>query len=109
MRSRDNKSGFILCKREVLARMLEHRFRYRFFQSVLGAAVKTRGFTIGEIDTAFAPRAGGQSFLRRFPVRAILWTIWEIVKFRVETLIERPKSETASRGGSIEANLTARA
>ena len=44
MKSRDNKSGFILCRREVLARVLDHKYDYRYFQNLLGAAASTRGY-----------------------------------------------------------------
>ena len=88
MRSRDNKSGFILCRREVLADILRHRGRYRYYQSFIGAAAHVRGYRIGEVDTVFDGRHGGQSFLSR-PVRASLRILWELAKFRVETWRER--------------------
>lgn len=85
---RDHKSGFILCRRETLADLLRHRFEYRYFQALIGAAAATRGHAIAEVDTTFDPRMRGQSFLPRFPVRASIIILWELVKFRVETWCE---------------------
>jgi phenylacetate-CoA ligase len=81
----DNKSGFLLCPREVLEDILGHRFQYRYFQALVGAAAAARGFVIREIDTTFEPRQTGQSFLPRFPIAASLRIVWELIKFRAET------------------------
>ena len=35
MRLRDNKSGFLICRRDVLADILRHRFTYYHFQSLI--------------------------------------------------------------------------
>lgn len=88
MRMRDNKSGFVLCRREVLQAILQHRFHYRYFQSFIGVAAHQRGFTIAEVDTAFDLRCGGRSFLPHRPVRVSMRILWELVKFRVETWVE---------------------
>ncbi len=88
MRMRDNKSGFVLCRREVLQAILQHRFHYRYFQSFIGVAAHLRGFTIAEVDTAFDLRCGGRSFLPHRPVRVSMRILWELVKFRVETWVE---------------------
>lgn len=90
MRARDNKSGFILCRRDALFQILRHRFRYRYFQSFLGPAAKVRGLSIAEIDTPHEPRRAGKSFLPRIPVGVILRLCWETLKYRVETWCERP-------------------
>ena len=66
MKLRDNKSGFILCKRDVLAELLRHRFQYRYFQSFIGAAAGVRRLSIAEVETEFEPRHAGQSFLSGF-------------------------------------------
>jgi glycosyltransferase involved in cell wall biosynthesis len=86
MRSRDNKSGFILCRREVLTHMLQQRCRYRHFQNLLGAAAHARGYTIYEVDTVFEPRHSGESFLRAYPLFFCARIIWEMMKYRIETV-----------------------
>jgi len=67
MRLRDNKSGFIICRRDVLADVLRHRFRYHYFQSLIMVAAKSKGYTIREIETLFESRLVGKSFISRFP------------------------------------------
>ena len=89
MRSRDNKSGFVLCRRGVLSRVLAHKYYYRYFQNLLGASAKTRGYRIGEVDTVFDRRNAGESFLSRLPLLVSARTCWELLKFRFETLTDR--------------------
>jgi len=86
MGMRDSKSGFILTKREVLERILTHRYRYRYFQCFIGAAANVQGYTVAEIDTDFNGRHGGESFLSRLPIGVSLRALWELIKYRVETL-----------------------
>jgi glycosyltransferase involved in cell wall biosynthesis len=93
MHSRDNKSGFILCRAEVLRAILTHRYRYRYFQCFIGASAKTQGYSIAEVDTVFDDRHGGDSFLGRFPIGVSLRTFWELVKFRVETWCRAPNTD----------------
>jgi len=86
---RDNKSGFILCRREVLQSILEHRFTYKYFQSFLGVAACAHGFSVEEIDTLFEPRRAGCSFLPRFPLLPSIRIGLELLKFRFETCLIR--------------------
>jgi glycosyltransferase involved in cell wall biosynthesis len=86
MSLRDNKSGFILASRAVLAELLQHRFRYRYFQSFIGAAAGVRGYRIAEVDTDFHPRQAGKSFLSDYPVVVSLRICGELLKYRAETL-----------------------
>src|SRR5271166_2409070 len=62
MRLRDNKSGFLICRRDVLADVLRHRFRYYYFQSLITVAANSKGYTIREIETLFESRLVGRSF-----------------------------------------------
>jgi glycosyltransferase involved in cell wall biosynthesis len=87
-RLRDSKSGFILCRKEVFRLILDHKYKYRYFQSFIGAAAGVREFTVAEVDTRFEQRRAGQSFLAGFPVKAVVRILWELTKFRVETLTD---------------------
>jgi phenylacetate-CoA ligase len=80
MRLRDNKSGFIVCRRDVLADILRHRFRYHYFQSLIMVAAKSKGYTIREIETLFESRLVGKSFIARFPAALICRALIDIVK-----------------------------
>ena len=95
-RLRDNKSGFLLCRRAALSSILAHRFRYRYFQCFVGVAARTRGLTIGEVDTAFDLRHGGKSFLSQRPVGVSLRVLWELVKFRAESSLFKAPAPSAT-------------
>jgi phenylacetate-CoA ligase len=80
MRLRDNKSGFIMCRREVLRDILRCRFNYRYFQSLIMVAARAKGYAIQEIETIFERRVAGSSFISRFPVMMIGWVLIDICK-----------------------------
>ncbi len=87
-RLRDSKSGFVMCRKDVFRAILDHKFKYRYFQSFIGAAAGVRHFTVAEVDTKFEQRRAGQSFLAGFPVKAVVRIVWELAKFRYETLTD---------------------
>lgn len=105
---RDNKSGFLLCRREVLEHILSLRYGYRYFQSFVGVAAVACGYRIIEVDTVFDLRRHGESFLPRVPVLASSRILWELFKFRIDgrwryssrtqTPAEDCASSTAHRG-----------
>lgn len=86
MQNRDNKSGFILCKREVLYDVLYDADRYRYFQNFLGVAAGVRGYRFSEVDTPFDRRHAGESFLSDFPIAFSLKVFREMARYRVATL-----------------------
>lgn len=92
MRLRDNKSGFILCRREVLEDILRDAPGYRYFQSFIGVAAGVRRYRIVEIDTEFDARHAGESFLSNLPIRTSLRIVGELVRYRVATLSRRGHS-----------------
>lgn len=86
MRLRDNKSGFILCKREVLEGILRDAPGYRYFQSFIGVAAGVRRLRIAEVDTDFDARNAGESFLSNFPIQVSLRICRELLDYRIDTL-----------------------
>ena len=80
MQARDNKSGFIVCSREVLLDILDHRGNYAYFQTFLLVAAHWKGYRYREIDTLFARRKAGESFLTDQPIRPILRTCVDLVR-----------------------------
>jgi phenylacetate-CoA ligase len=84
MRLRDNKSGFIICRREVLADVLRHRFSYYYFQSLITVAAKSKGYTIREIETLFESRLVGKSFIPQLPVAMICKVLIDVLKATFE-------------------------
>ncbi|MBK7827487.1 glycosyltransferase family 2 protein [Nannocystis sp.] len=91
MHLRDNKSGFIVCRREVLADILKDAPGYRYFQSFIGVAAGVRRFRIEEVDTDFDARNAGESFLSNFPVMVSLRIFQDLLRYRLETL-RRPRT-----------------
>lgn len=80
MQTEDNKSGFFLCSREVLATLLDYRGRYAYWQIFVGVAARANGFTFCHVEIPFEPRRRGQSFLSNLPVRVILRASIDIVR-----------------------------
>jgi len=80
MRLRDNKSGFIICRRAVLADILRHRLNYYYFQSLIMISAKSKGYTIREIETLFESRLVGRSFIPRVPVAMIYKVLLDNIK-----------------------------
>ncbi|MGH9867191.1 MAG: glycosyltransferase [Candidatus Polarisedimenticolia bacterium] len=81
MRARDNKSGFVLCRRDTLAEILRHRHRYAYFQSFITVAAHRRGYTVREVETVFERRIHGQSFIGgRLPILLLARALVDIAK-----------------------------
>jgi phenylacetate-CoA ligase len=96
MRLRDNKSGFLLTRKEILLEILRDADGYRYFQSLVGVAAGLRRLRIVEVDTLFDRRHAGTSFLSRYPVGVSARVVEEVVRYRVATLGRPPRS---SRSG----------
>jgi phenylacetate-CoA ligase len=91
MRLRDNKSGFVLARRETLLHALEHRRRYRYFQALLLVSAHAKGYRVSQIETVFAPRRRGQSFMSNMPVRVIWGCLLDVLNGLVEFRPPRPE------------------
>jgi len=63
MRARDNKSGFVLGPCAVLTDVLDHRRKYRHFQTFVTVSAKAKGYSILEVETLFESRNAGRSFI----------------------------------------------
>jgi phenylacetate-CoA ligase len=79
MSLRDNKSGFFLCRKQVLADLLQARARYRHFQCFVMVAARDRGYRIAEVEAAFRPRHAGRSAFGRVPLRPTLEVLVDLV------------------------------
>jgi phenylacetate-CoA ligase len=60
---RDNKSGFIVCSKDVLADLLTFEGDYAHWQSFIMVAAHAKGYAYKEVETLFASRHAGESFL----------------------------------------------
>ena len=63
MNSRDNKSGFLLGKKDSMRKLLNPKLSYHHYQTFIGVAAHSLGLVSLEIDTPFNPRHSGKSFL----------------------------------------------
>jgi len=59
----DSKSGFVLAPHRVLEDVLSYRGRYRYFQTFISVAAKSKGYEVLEVETLFQSRYAGTSFL----------------------------------------------
>lgn len=84
MHQRDNKSGFVIARKEVFEDILAHRYRYRYFQTFITVAAVSKGYTVRAIETLFESRLLGRSFLPRVPIGVVLWCLVDVTKAFVE-------------------------
>jgi len=91
MNLRDNKSGFIVTRRELLLDILGDAEGYRYFQSFIGVAAGARGLRFAEVDTDFDLRNAGESFLSNFPIEVSLRICGELARYRLETWRKRSR------------------
>lgn len=76
----DNKSGFLLCRREVFLSLLKERQAFRHFQAMVMVSAHQLGFSYRSLLTPFDARIAGQSFLGRFPFRVTVEVIADVVR-----------------------------
>ena len=60
----DNKSGFVLGPRHALMDALSFRGKYNHFQTFIRVSARSKGYSFCEVETLFATRFAGESFLR---------------------------------------------
>jgi phenylacetate-CoA ligase len=80
MKLHDNKSGFIMCAREVFNDLLTYRGSYDYWQSFIMVAAHAKGYSYKQIETLFEPRRQGKSFLEDLPYRASARVLVDIGK-----------------------------
>lgn len=80
MKSHDNKSGFVVSRKEVLLDILKHKKNYKHFQTFITIAAHAKKYSIREIETLFADRHLGQSYLDGKVFRATWDTFTDIIK-----------------------------
>jgi phenylacetate-CoA ligase len=79
MSLRDNKSGFVIARRDTLADILKHRFHYYYFNTFIAIAAKAKGYSIREVETLFKNRNLGQSYIQGFPLKLVAKVLVDIV------------------------------
>jgi phenylacetate-CoA ligase len=91
MRLRDNKSGFVIARRETMQDVLHRRYRYNYFQTFITVSAHAKGYSVREIETLFESRLLGQSFIPRLPMRIVLGSFADLAKGFVEFRLSRKR------------------
>jgi phenylacetate-CoA ligase len=97
MRLRDNKSGFVLARRETLRHVLEHRQPYRYFQALLLVSAHAKGYRVREVETDFLPRRRGQSFMSGLPWRVVWGCLADVGRGLLEFRLTRSSGAPGRR------------
>ena len=84
MKAKDNKSGFIVCRKEILEDILLHRFNYHYFQALIMVSARAKGYSVVEVETLFESRLLGKSFIQKFPLLMIFKTFKDLIKAIIE-------------------------
>jgi phenylacetate-CoA ligase len=96
MSLKDNKSGFVLCAREVMEDLLSYRGNYYYWQSFIMVAAHAKGYTYKQIETLFENRRAGKSFLDNAQMKAVARSFVDIGKAFFEYRL-RPQSPSSLR------------
>ena len=78
MKSKDNKSGFILGKREDLVDILNFKKKYFYGQTFLSISAKAKGYQILEHPSIFEKRRNNSSFIQVIPFKVIFLTFVDV-------------------------------
>jgi len=77
-RAADNKSGFVMAHRWVLADVLHLRRRYFYPHTFIRVSAETKGYSVVETETLFVDRVAGRSFLGRLPWRTVVAVLLDL-------------------------------
>jgi phenylacetate-CoA ligase len=97
MSLRDNKSGFVLCAREVFLDLLTYGGRYFYWQSFIMVAAHAKGYSYKEIETIFEQRRQGTSFLEKAAVSAAAKSFVDLGRAAVEYRVARAPADIATQ------------
>jgi phenylacetate-CoA ligase len=89
MSLKDNKSGFVVCAKEVFDDLLTYRGSYFYWQSFIMVAAHAKGYSYKEVETLFENRRQGKSFLDKSAYRAVARSFIDIPKAAWEYRIGR--------------------
>jgi phenylacetate-CoA ligase len=96
MQLRDNKSGFVMASREVLADVLSHQGSYFYWQSFIMVAAHAKGYSYREVETLFEERRQGVSFLEKTAAAASAKSMVDIAVAAWEYRLGRRPADVAT-------------
>lgn len=80
MKLEDNKSGFVVCAREVFQDLLTYKGSYFYWQSFVMVAAIAKGYSYKEVETLFEERKAGVSFLNKKAFGASVKSVFDLGK-----------------------------
>jgi phenylacetate-CoA ligase len=89
MSLKDNKSGFVICAKEVFEDLLTYKGSYYYWQSFIMVAAHAKGYSYKEVETLFENRRQGKSFLDKSAYRAVARSFVDLPKAAWEYRIGR--------------------
>lgn len=84
MSLKDNKSGFLICKKEAFQDILSYKYKYNYFQHFIMVSAHKKGYKIVQIPVDFAERKKGKPFISSIPLGFIIKTIVDLPKAYIE-------------------------
>lgn len=84
MRLRDNKSGFVIARREILEEILRFRYKYYYPQTFIAVAAHSKGYTIREVESLFQSRLLGESFIAGDTLKVVVLSLLDLCKAFLE-------------------------
>lgn len=97
MSLQDNKSGFVMCAREVFQDLLTYKGSYFYWQSFVMVAAHVKGYSYKEIETLFEQRRQGTSFLEKTAQIAAAKSIFDLGKAAWEYRVSQPPADIATQ------------
>ena len=97
MSLRDNKSGFVMCSREVLQDLLTYKGSYFYWQSFIMVAAHVKGYSYKEIESLFEQRRQGTSFLEKTAQIAAVKSLVDVGKAAWEYRVSQPPADVATQ------------
>ncbi|MFO0617600.1 MAG: glycosyltransferase [Polyangiaceae bacterium] len=92
---RDNKSGFVMCAREVFLDLLTYERSYFYWQSFVMVAAHAKGYSYREVETLFEGRKQGVSFLEKTAYRAAAKSMIDLGTAAWEYRVTQPPGDVA--------------
>jgi phenylacetate-CoA ligase len=97
MSLQDNKSGFVMCTREVLQDLLTYEGNYFYWQSFIMVAAHAKGYSYKEIETLFEERRQGVSFLDKGARIAAIKSLYDLGKAAWEYRVRDAPPDVAAQ------------
>jgi phenylacetate-CoA ligase len=80
MKLEDNKSGFVVCAKEVFQDLLTYKGSYFYWQSFVMVAAHAKGYSYKQVETLFEQRKAGTSFLDKKAFSASVKSVYDLGK-----------------------------